>query len=97
MDEQDWYEKNLSDFDDIQSADEEYAAEEQLVRCKQKRYSKAISPREDSYHGTDYPFDIWFLISMHIPPEDIGRFALICRKTYHVVNTVCFWIGLFRK
>ena len=34
---------------------------------------------------------------MYIPPEDIGKFSLICRASNRVVNTVYFWMRLFQK
>jgi hypothetical protein len=91
MDEQDWYDKDLNDFDDPQSTKEN---EERIIQSKQK---KQISTIENNYHGKEYPFDLWYLIGTYIPPEDIGRFSLICRKTNQVINTTAFWISLFRK
>ncbi|CAF0769791.1 unnamed protein product [Rotaria sordida] len=91
-DEPDWYDKDLSDFDDLQSSDEDAVVEKQLIHSKQK-----TSIIENNYHGKDYPFDLWYLIAMYIAPEDIGRFALICHKTNQIINSVSFWISLFRK
>jgi hypothetical protein len=90
MDEQDWYEKDLSDFDDPELSTEN---EEQIIPSKQKQ----LSTIANNYHGKEYPFDLWYLIGMYVAPEDIGRFALICRTTNQVVNTAAFWISLFRK
>jgi len=89
MDEQDWYEKDLNDFDDLQLSDEE----EEIILPKPKQI---CIMKIDSYEN-DYPFDLWYLISMYIAPEDIGRFALICRTTNRVVNTIAFWIAIFKK
>ncbi|CAF2390133.1 unnamed protein product [Rotaria sp. Silwood2] len=97
MDEQDWYEKDLSDFDDLQSSDEHTVIEEQLIHSTQNKSLKKPFIIENNYHGKDYPFDLWYLIAMYIAPEDIGRFALICRKTNQIVNSVPFWISVFRK
>jgi len=97
MDEQDWYEKDLSDFDDPQLSDEEHEVQQQIVRSKQKQRTKQISQIENNSDGKDYPLDLWFIIAMYISPEDIGKFSLICRASNHVVNTVYFWMRLFRK
>jgi hypothetical protein len=94
MDEQDWYEKDINDFNDPQLFDEE---EEEILLPKPKQSSKQISTIENNYYEKDYPFDFWYLIAMYIAPEDIGRFALICRTTNHIVNTTVFWISLFKK
>lgn len=55
----------------------------------------AGAPEEVIY--CDYTIDIWFLISEHVRPEDVGRFALICRKTAEVVQSAKFWHHLYRK
>ncbi|CAF0723110.1 unnamed protein product [Rotaria sordida] len=98
MDEQDWYEKDLSDFDDPQLSDEEPEVHQPNVRSKQKQCTKKdLSTIVNTNDGRDYPLDLWFIIAMYISPEDIGKFSLICRASNHVVNTVYFWIRLFRK
>jgi hypothetical protein len=84
MDELDWYEK---DFDDPQISDEE---EIRLPKPKQRITTPMIDEEK-------YPFDVWYLISAYIAPEDIGRFALICRTTNRVINTSAFWILIFNK
>ena len=95
MDEQDWYEKDLDDFDDLQSTKEN--KETIIPQSKQKQCLKQMSTIEDNYQRKEYPYDLWYLISMYIPPEDVGRFSLICRSTNQVVNTTSFWICLYRK
>ncbi|XP_058829443.1 transmembrane protein 183 [Topomyia yanbarensis] len=45
----------------------------------------------------DYVIDIWYLISEHVRPEDVCRFALICRKTYTVVQSAKFWQHIYQK
>jgi hypothetical protein len=93
MDEQDWYEKDLNDFEEQQSSIDNSPVEQPFIRPKKKQ----ISVLENDYCGRNYPIDIWYLIAMYIAPEDIGRFALICQATNQVVNTVAFWISIFRK
>ncbi|CAF1356741.1 unnamed protein product [Adineta ricciae] len=97
MDEQDWYEKDLSDFDDPQLSDEEAEIQQHYIPSKPKQRSKQISLTDDHSAHTDYPLDLWFILATYIAPEDIGRFSLICRAANHVVNTVYFWMLLFRK
>lgn len=75
-----------------------FLVQQQIVRTKQKqRTTKSISLIENDYEGRDYPLDLWYIIAMYILPEDIGKFSLICRASNHVVNTVYFWMRLFRK
>lgn len=45
----------------------------------------------------DYHLDIWHHLSKHIAPEDISRFALICRKTAYVTSTGEFWKNMYRR
>ncbi|CAF2098412.1 unnamed protein product [Rotaria magnacalcarata] len=97
IDEQEWFEKDLSDFDDTKLTDEDSVVKQQIIQFTQRKSSRNVSAIENTYHGRDYPFDLWYLIAMYIAPEDIGRFALICRKTNQVINTIPFWISLFRK
>lgn len=47
--------------------------------------------------GNVYPLDVWFLISEYIRPEDIGRFAGICKTSFAVVCTAKFWFGLYKR
>lgn len=51
--------------------------------------------QENTY--SDYVIDIWYLVSEHVLPEDVCRFALICRKTAEVVQSAKFWHHLYRK
>uniref|UniRef100_A0A182N5L0 Transmembrane protein 183 n=1 Tax=Anopheles dirus TaxID=7168 RepID=A0A182N5L0_9DIPT len=45
----------------------------------------------------DYHIDVWFLVSEFVRPEDVCRFALICRKTAEVVQSGRFWTQLYRS
>lgn len=45
----------------------------------------------------NYPVDIWFVIAQHIHPDDVCRFALICKTTASVVATPGFWYSLYKR
>uniref|UniRef100_A0A8C6TI54 Transmembrane protein 183A n=1 Tax=Neogobius melanostomus TaxID=47308 RepID=A0A8C6TI54_9GOBI len=47
--------------------------------------------------GKDYPMDIWLVLSSYIRPEDICRFALICRNAWTVTCTAAFWSRLYKR
>jgi hypothetical protein len=83
--------KNLIDFFLF------FLVQQQTIRSKQKQRTKQISSIENNSHTKEYPLDLWFIIAMYISPEDIGKFSLICRGSNHVVNTVYFWMRLFKK
>lgn len=59
---------------------------------KNKRIEK---PKEE--YGALYPSDLWFLIARYIPPEDLARFALICKDAYRVVLSAHFWMQLCKR
>lgn len=96
-DELEWDEKDLNDFDNLQVFDEDSRVNTPKIQLKQKPSQQIVPVLEYNNHGQDYPLDLWYLIAMYIAPEDVGRFALICRKTNLVVNSVSFWIFLFRR
>uniref|UniRef100_A0A3Q3M5Y0 Transmembrane protein 183A n=1 Tax=Labrus bergylta TaxID=56723 RepID=A0A3Q3M5Y0_9LABR len=50
-----------------------------------------------SSDGQDYPVDIWLVLSSYIRPEDVCRFALICRNAWIVTCTAAFWTRLYRR
>lgn len=59
------------------------------------RQSAETAPVEHEYNT--YPNDIWYLISEFIQPEDVLRFALICKQTYAVTTTIKFWNTLYKR
>ncbi|KAK2575856.1 hypothetical protein KPH14_007230 [Odynerus spinipes] len=68
-----------------------------LSSKKQSRNQK-IKPNEETKEciGADYPLDIWFIISEYIKPEDVAKFACICRSSYYVTTTPKFWFHLYK-
>lgn len=73
------------------------SVKERNIRLKQSQRTKQISITENIYEGKEYPLDLWYLIAMYVSPEDICKFSLLCRASNHVVNTVYFWMRLFRR
>ena len=68
-----------------------------MTRTKHRLSANQVFDPDHQRYAPDYPIDLWFLIAMYISPEDLGKFSLICRASHHVVNTVAFWMRLFRK
>lgn len=63
-----------------------------------KKLSKTkIANVDDNHVYNFFPNDIWFLISEYIRPEDVMRFALICKQTYTITTTLKFWKNLYRR
>lgn len=66
--------------------------------AKKLAKSKITAPATENEHVyNDFPNDIWFLIAEFISPEDVTRFALICKQTYAVTTTLKFWKMLYRR
>lgn len=66
-------------------------------RHRRKTNSCSSNEKEALSTGNEYPFDVWFLISQQIRPEDIGRFAAICKTSYAVVCSAQFWLSIYRR
>nr|XP_012154558.1 PREDICTED: transmembrane protein 183-like isoform X2 [Megachile rotundata] len=69
------------------------------ILVRQRRNRETSSSRKDIIEdeGIDYPLDIWFIISEYISPEAVGKFARICRSSYHVTTTGKFWFHLYKS
>lgn len=64
---------------------------------KRRRNRRSNLNETDNNSYNDYHVDIWSVISEHIRPEDVSRFALICKKTSFIVSSAKFWLALYRK
>lgn len=47
--------------------------------------------------AADFPIDVWHHIGKFVAPEDVGRFAKICRQTAFVTSTRPFWSNMYIK
>uniref|UniRef100_A0A7N6FF96 Transmembrane protein 183A n=1 Tax=Anabas testudineus TaxID=64144 RepID=A0A7N6FF96_ANATE len=70
--------------------------EENEAKVARKKKNKRRKESESS-DGEEYPVDIWLLLSSYIRPEDVCRFALICRNAWTVTCTAAFWTRLYRR
>ena len=55
------------------------------------------SEKEKSDHNVSFPSEIWILLSDYIQPENVGRFAQICKITYNIVSSQGFWRRLYKR
>ncbi|KAM8915853.1 transmembrane protein 183A isoform 2-T2 [Spinachia spinachia] len=60
-------------------------------------HKKKHKRRKESSDGGEYPVDIWLMLACYIRPEDVCRFALICRNAWTVTCTAAFWTRLYRR
>lgn len=87
LDERNWD----SDIEDVNSDGETKSTDK-----KTRSRKKTISETDENGFKT-YPIDIWHIISHYIKPEDVGRFAAICKGSNAVVNSPSFWFNLYRR
>lgn len=87
------------DFDFVEQENEDGTTSVVIKKSEARRRRKKTMSETDvnDRGGLDYPLDIWFLISEYITPEDVGRFAGICKSTYTVVCSAKFWFSLYKR
>lgn len=86
-----------SEFDFIEEENEDGTKSMVLQKRESRRRRKTETETVCDQGGVEYPLDIWFLISEHVKPEDINRFASICRASWEVTCSAKFWFGLYRR
>ncbi|XP_001649363.2 transmembrane protein 183 [Aedes aegypti] len=79
----------------LEALDDEMVSTERSDQNRMEVEDSSAQQEEAVY--CDYVIVIWYLISEHLRPEDVGRFALICRKTAEVVQSAKFWHHIYRK
>ncbi|XP_041639951.1 transmembrane protein 183A isoform X2 [Cheilinus undulatus] len=80
----------LESSDDL-DPEEDGESETKVARKKKNKR------RKESSDGQEYPVDIWLVLSSYIRPEDVCRFALICKNAWTVTCTAAFWTRLYRR
>ncbi|KAM9362218.1 transmembrane protein 183A [Symphorus nematophorus] len=83
----------LDSSDDL-DPEEDGENETKVARKKKNKRRKESSESSD---GKEYPMDIWEVLASYIRPEDVCRFALICRNAWTVTCTAAFWTRLYRR
>ncbi|KAJ8299805.1 hypothetical protein KUTeg_023865 [Tegillarca granosa] len=93
-----WFDKDLDDFEiDSQIECDDSEEEEQLKESHKLKHVGSNTKDDDGKCiQRMYPVDLWLALSFHIDPEDIGRFAGICRYANMAVHTVQFWKHLYQ-
>ncbi|KAH8284548.1 hypothetical protein KR018_004112 [Drosophila ironensis] len=59
--------------------------------------SASASPAAGGGSALPMSHDIWFHIAMHIDPEDVQSFGMICKETARLVNSRAFWLNLYNR
>ncbi|KAM9444169.1 transmembrane protein 183A [Clarias gariepinus] len=78
---------------------EELDSEEGDEECRGSRKKKNKRRKEngEGVDGEEYPIDIWHVLAAYIRPEDVCRFALICKNAWTVTCTAAFWTRLYKR
>lgn len=92
--EKSWDEIEDDDFDIVEKTNAD--GSKVFVYKKNKNHSKSERDLNER-PGKVYPEIVWYLISQHIKPEDVGNFAGINRETYAITKTESFWRALHKK
>lgn len=94
---------NADDAADVDDELDETVIEDSLVPVQplpvseQRQGGKKTRLRTVGGDGVVYPIDLWFLIGSYIAPEDVSRFARICRDTHFVAHSARFWLSLYHR
>ncbi|XP_033822233.1 transmembrane protein 183A [Periophthalmus magnuspinnatus] len=83
--------------DALESGEEPDLDEENQSKAAHKKKNKRRKENGESGDGQEYPVDIWLVLSSYIRPEDVCRFALICRNAWIVTCTAAFWSRLYKR
>lgn len=90
---------NVTAADSLESSDDLDPEEdgENDVKGARKKKNKRRKESYECSDGEEYPVDIWLMLAAYIRPEDVCRFALICRNAWTVTCTAAFWTRLYRR
>lgn len=93
--------KSVGNGIQLEAANGEYEPLDDTMDLTTKKWRKkktsADAAVDDDHNYNDFPDEVWFMISEHIQPEDVTRFALICKQTYNITTTFEFWKNLYRR
>ncbi|TMW42396.1 hypothetical protein DOY81_012524, partial [Sarcophaga bullata] len=83
------------------------------LKPRTRRQGKCVGAALEFFHSSDnnslldtlkeppaYNYisnDIWFQLANYIAPEDVQRYALICRQSANSINSCRFWLQLYRQ
>lgn len=80
--------------DELELDPDDVDEDAKAVRKKKNKRRKESAENQD---GDEYPIDIWLVLSAYIRPEDVCKFALICKNAWTVTCTAAFWTRLYRR
>ncbi|XP_075469459.1 transmembrane protein 183A isoform X3 [Ascaphus truei] len=69
----------------------------ELTASKKKKTKRHKENSAAGSNGNEYHIDIWLVLASYIQPEDIAKFALICKNAWTVTCTAVFWMRLYKR
>jgi len=91
----DWMERDKEEDDNI-----EEEGHNEVDECSKVHYQYQNTLLQKESETDDYfvfPWDFWHTLSNYMVPENVGKFASICKTTYTIVATQSFWRRLYRR
>jgi len=89
----DWMERDEEEDDDNEDEDEV----QQCPPVHFQHQTTLLQKESDSEDFFIFPWDFWHTLSNYIIPENVGKFASICKTTYSIVATQTFWRRLYKR
>merc|ERR1719282_1992885 len=89
----DWMERDEEEEDNNEDEDEV----QQCPPVHFKHQTMLLQKESDSEDFFIFPWDFWHTLSNYIIPENVGKFASICKTTYSIVATQTFWRRLYKR
>ncbi|XP_051956846.1 transmembrane protein 183A-like [Xyrauchen texanus] len=80
-----------------ESSDELDSEEGDEIKGSHKKKNKRHKENSVGTNGEEYPVDIWLVLAAYIRPEDVCRFALICKNSWTATCTAAFWARLYKR
>lgn len=77
--------------------EENYEPDLEPVKTADENDQISQKPDDSLISYAQYSIDFWNSVSRQISPENVCRFALICRQTLQITRSVQFWKHLFKK
>ena len=71
-------------------------AEAAALQSRQRSKRTQSTSQEDK-SGLVYPVDLWYLLSGCVHPEDVQKFAVLCRDAYETTRKYQFWRDMYKR
>ncbi|XP_071830921.1 transmembrane protein 183-like [Apostichopus japonicus] len=91
-DDEDWYDGDLSDSE-VDSYGQLQSVNDQIYG----QNGNGCNQRDAEPQGRDHFLQLLLISADFIHPEDVGRYSAVCKDTFHVTNSVGFWMRRYKR